>query len=87
MAQEEKKTPVGKITHYFAKINVAIVVLSGTLKVGDNILIEGKQTQVRQTVESMEIEHKKVPSAQAGQSIGLQTKERVKEDDVVFIVS
>jgi hypothetical protein len=35
----------------------------------------------------MEIEHKKIPVAQAGQSIGLQTKDRVREDDVVFIVS
>jgi len=87
MAQVEKKTPVGRITHYFAKIGVAIVELTGTLKVSDTILVEGRQTQVRQTVESMEIEHKKIPVAQAGQSVGLQTKERVREGDVVFIVS
>jgi len=86
MAQE-KKVPVGKVTHFFSKIGVAIVELTGTLKVGDEILVEGKATQLRQKVESMEIEHQKVSVAEAGKSVGLKLTDRAREEDIVFVVS
>jgi len=35
------KELVGKVTHYYDKIGVAVVELSSKLKVGDNISIEG----------------------------------------------
>jgi len=86
MAQE-KKVPVGKVTYFFSKIGVAIVELTGTLKVGDEILVEGKATQLRQKVESMEIEHQKVSVAEAGKSVGLKLTDRAREEDIVFVVS
>jgi len=78
---------VGRITHFFPKITVAVVELKAPLKVGDRILIRGATTNLEQTVESMQIEHKPVQEAQPGQSIGLKVKDRVREKDVVYKIS
>jgi putative protease len=80
---EEKKI-VGKVTHFFNKISVAVVELSDTLRVGDEISIEGKVTNIRQKVDSMQVEHKNVEEAKKGQSIGLKVPEKVREGDVVY---
>ncbi|MEM2084143.1 MAG: translation elongation factor-like protein [Nitrososphaerota archaeon] len=81
---EEKRSEVGKVMHYYSKIGVAVVNLTNELRVGDEILIRGKSTELRQKVESMQIEHKNVEIAKAGQSIGLKVNERVKEGDIVY---
>ena len=78
------KKLVGKVRHYFSNINVAVIDLSSTLKVGDEISIEGSSTNVTQKVDSMQIEHKSVEEAKKGQSIGLKVADRVREGDVVF---
>jgi putative protease len=78
----EKKL-VGKVTHYYGKIGVAVVELEDELKVGDKISIEGKKTNIQQIVESMEIEHQKVQSA-SKTSIGLKTIDKVREGDLVY---
>ena len=84
---EKELTEVGKIIHFFTKINVAIVELTATLAVGDQILIKGPTTNVEEKVESMQIEHENVQKATRGQSIGLKVNDRVREQDVVYKVS
>ena len=81
---EEELLEVGRVTHYFTKISVAVVELSAPLAVGDRIRIKGPTTDFEQTVESMQIEHKNVERAEAGQSIGLKVRERVREKDRVY---
>jgi putative protease len=83
MADQEKKL-VGKITHYYGKIGVAVVELSDELSVGDTISIEGNVTNFQQTVDSMEIEHQQIKTAKAGDAIGLKVKEKVREGDSVY---
>lgn len=82
--EEEKKELVGKVSHYYGKISVAVVELEKELSVGDEISIEGKTTNLRQKVESMQIEHKNVKKAEAGQSIGLKVVDKVREGDLVY---
>jgi hypothetical protein len=81
---EENVIEVGHITHFFSKINVAVLELTAPLAVGDRILIKGPTTDFEQTVDSMQIEHANIPKAEAGQSIGLKMAEHVKERDVVY---
>jgi putative protease len=81
---EEEVEEVGKVTHFFAKINVAVVELTAPLAVGDTIVIKGPTTDFEQKVESMQIEHKNVQKAEAGQSIGLKVVERLREKDIVY---
>jgi putative protease len=76
---------IGEITHYFGKIGVAVIKLKGPLKVGDTIRIAGgEETDFKQEVESMEMEHKKIKTAKAKQSIGLEIKDKVREGYKVY---
>jgi putative protease len=79
---------VGKVTIFFAKPSVAAIeITSGTLAVGDQIRIKGATTNFDQKIESMEIDRKPVPSAGAGQSVGIKVKERVRPHDKVYKVA
>lgn len=82
---EEKQ--IGRVTHFFSKISVAIVELEDNLKVGDTIHIKGSTTDFQQKVESMQIEHDQVESASPGQAIGLRVDEHAREHDIVYKVS
>lgn len=81
---EENVIEVAHITHFFSKINVAVLELTAPLSVGDHILVKGPNTDFEQVVESMQIEHANIPRAEAGQSIGLKMTERARERDVVY---
>ncbi|MGQ9478009.1 MAG: translation elongation factor-like protein, partial [Candidatus Bipolaricaulia bacterium] len=71
----------GKVTHYFSRIGVGAIMLSGELKLGDKIRIKGATTDFEQLVESMQIEGRPVEQAGPGDSIGLKVKEKVREGD------
>ena len=81
---EEEIKEVGRITHYYPKIGVAIVELKATLNMGDRILLRGITTSFEQTVETMQIQHKDIKSAEAGQMIGLKVRDRVREGDIIY---
>ena len=81
---EEELVEIGRITHFFSKINVAVIELKAPLKVGDTIVIKGPTTDSQQVVDSMQIEHQNVQTALAGQSIGMKVPQRVRETDAVF---
>ena len=81
---EEEIIEIGRITHFFSKINVAVIELKAPLKVGDTIVVKGPTTDFQQVVESMQIENKNVQTGEAGQSIGLKVIQRVRETDVVY---
>ncbi len=83
----EELQEVGKVAHFFTKISVAVIDLKAPVSVGDKIVIKGPTTNLEQTIESMEIEHEKVTRAEAGQSIGLRVKDRVRENDTVYKTS
>jgi len=76
---------VGKITHYFGKIEVGIVeITKGSLAVGDTIHIKGGSSDFEQSVDSMQIEHEQVEKAKKGDVIGLKVKDKVREGDEVY---
>lgn len=75
---------IGKVTHYFGNIGVAVIELTDTLKIGDTIRITNATVDFTQTVESMEIEHKKVQEAKAGEAVGLKVNQKVKEGYKVY---
>lgn len=83
MVEGEKKL-VGMVVNYLANISVAIIELNDTLTVGDKISIEGATTNLQQTAESMQIEHKAVQKANKGESIGLKTTGRCRKGDNIY---
>ncbi len=82
MAERE----VGKVTHYYSNIGVAIVEVTDTIRVGDKIHIQGATSDFEQEIGSMQIEHETVETAELGQAIGLKVDEKVRGGDKVFVV-
>ncbi|HUV72486.1 MAG TPA: U32 family peptidase C-terminal domain-containing protein [Clostridia bacterium] len=78
---------VGKVTHYFDKIGVAVVELTDNLAVGDNIKVVGQGDEFTMTVSSMQVEHEQIEQAKKGDTVGLKVDQPVKEDYEVYRVS
>ncbi len=83
MPEEE----IGKVKDYFAKIGVAGIDLTGTLRVGDTIHIVGHTTDLEEVVGSMQIEHEQVEEAKAGDAIGIKVSDRCRDGDTVYKVT
>lgn len=76
---------IGKITHYFSDIEVAVIDLVAPLKEGDTIrVVGGQETDFDQKVSSMQIDHKEVKLAKKGDSVGTKIKEKVHDGYKVF---
>ena len=86
-ASTEKKHFVGKVVHYFDKVNVAAIKLVSELKVGDKISIIGNTTGIiNSKVDSIEVKNKKVEKAGKGNEIGIKVPEKVRKNDEVYII-
>ncbi|MBU1112513.1 MAG: hypothetical protein KKH93_01385 [Candidatus Omnitrophica bacterium] len=77
---------IGVVDHFFSKISVGIIKLSGALKVGDTIHFKGKQADFSQTIESMRIEFDNVTEAKAGDKVGIKVSQPVHASDKVYKV-
>ena len=75
---------IGKVTHYLGKIDVAIIKLTGTLKVGDKIYLQNESGLFLQEVSEIQIERIPVMRAISGDHIGLKTSEPVIVESSVF---
>ena len=83
--EQAEEMQVGKVTHYFTKIGVAVIeVTDGSIKVGDEIHIKGHTSDFKQKVTSMQIEQDKIEMAETGQSIGMKVNEPVRANDLVY---
>ena len=77
---------VGKVTHYFDKISVAVVEALATLKVGDKIKITGHDQEFEQKIDSMQVEHENIQKAKKGDNFGMKVDQPVKKGDEVYKV-
>ncbi len=83
MPEEE----VGVIVKFFAKPSVAAVEAKSGIRVGDRLHYQGATTDFTEVVESMEVDNQPVEAAKPGDLIGIQVKERVRENDKVLRVT
>ena len=83
----EENKQIGKITHYFSNIEVAVIALTDILKTGEKIrIVGGEETDFIQTVGSMEVEHQKVTEAKVNDAVGLKVDEKVRDGYKVYRV-
>jgi putative protease len=76
---------IGRITHYFSNIEVAVIKLTAPLKKGDKIrIIGGQETDFDQKVGSMQVEHKDVKLAKKGVDVGMKVNEVVRDGYKVY---
>lgn len=78
-------TKLGVVTHYFDKIQVAVISLTDSdLKSGDQIHLGDDITGFTQTVDSMQVDHLNIGSAPQGSEVGLKVDSPVKKGDLVL---
>ena len=53
----------------------------------DNLLIEGASTRIEFTLESMELNHQRIDSAQCGAIVGIRVPGRVGPNDVIYRIT
>ncbi len=80
------KNLVGVVTHFFDKISVAVIEVKAPVAVGDQISIEGPQTNFKMKISSMQVEHKPIKKAKKGDDIGMKTPKPVRAKDLVYKV-
>ena len=78
--------PIGKVTHFFNHIKVAIVKFKLPVKLGTEVRLQGATTDFSTVIESMQYDHKPIKIAKKGQEVGIKLKKRVREGDMVYPV-
>jgi U32 family peptidase len=83
-----KKVYVGKILNYYKEIEVAHILMeSGEIKIGDNILIMGETTGVLEiNLEKMSVNDTDNDLAKRGDEITLKVPSIVKRNDKVYLI-
>lgn len=84
IVKKGKEKQVGKVTHFYDKINVAVIKLFAPLALGDKIKIRGGEIEFDQKVDSMEFDHLKIKKAKKGDEIGLKIAKEAREGYKVF---
>lgn len=78
---------VGKVTHFYDKIGVAVINLDSDLGSGDKIkFVRGGEELFEQDITSLQVEHEKIEKAKKGDVVGLKTDQPVKDGAEVFKV-
>jgi putative protease len=75
---------IGKVTHYYNHLNVAVISLTDNLKLGDMIHIVGHHTNFTERVASMEVDHQSVVWVSSGDNVAIKVLEGVHEHDKVY---
>ncbi len=77
---------VGIVTHFYPKVSVAAVRLVSDIRIGDEIIVEGKTSYSRQNIETMEKSGKKLERAEKGETVGIRLKDKARKNDSVYAV-
>jgi putative protease len=85
---EKKRKAVGIVTNYYPKQNAAAVrLLEEGLAVGDEIVVEGNTTYLKQSVSSLKKEGKNLIKAEKGDEVGLAVNNVVRKNDLIFLIN
>lgn len=76
--------PIGMVTHYYDRINVGVLKLSGPLRIGDRLRLKGKKGEFEQAIKSMQVEHQPIEVAAKGADLGLKVDQEVKVDAIAY---
>lgn len=83
-APAKKAKPIGKVTHYYTHIKVAIVKFKTNVRAGTELYFKGATTDFTEAAKSMQFDHEPVTIAKKGKQIGIKLKKRVREGDLVY---
>ena len=76
---------LGEVVAFFRIPVVAVIkVAKGSVKAGDQIWIKGHTTDLKQTISSMQVNHKPIGEARKGDEFGLKISARARRGDRVY---
>ena len=78
---------IGRVTHYYNHLHVAVLQLTSVLKIGDKIHVTGHATDFTEHVASMQVDHHAVERVKAGDDVAIKVIEPVHPHDVVYRVT
>ena len=78
---------IGEVVHYYPKAHAAAVRLDdGELHAGDTIRILGHGHELTEPVTSLELDHHRISTGHAGETIGVAVDAPVREHDAVYLL-
>lgn len=87
-ASEKQRRAVGIVENYYPKQKAAaVMLLEEGLAIGDEIIIEGNTTYLRQQVRSLKKEGEVLEMAEKGDLVGLAVSGKVRKNDRIFIIT
>jgi energy-coupling factor transporter ATP-binding protein EcfA2 len=78
------RTIVGRVADYLPKIGVAVVEVRQPFSVGENLMIEGTTTCMRMLLKSVELDRKRISTAEPGATVGIKVPDKVRPNDLVY---
>jgi len=86
-ASRNKRLAVGVVVNYYPKqMAAAVKLLEEGIKIGDEIIIEGSTTYLKQQVKSLKKQGKYLTTAEKGVEVGLAVEGIVRRNDRIFII-
>ena len=76
---------IGKVIHWFDKLNVAVVRLDAPLKVGDTVKISKGENEIEEIVSSMQVDHADVSSGKKGDEVAIKLSGKTKAGATVSL--
>jgi len=79
-------TRIGTVSHFFDRISVAVIELTGKLRLGDTVHFLGTSTDFKQEVTSLQIEHQTVSEAGPGE-VAMKTIQPAHPNAAIFKIT
>ena len=73
-----KSNSIGKVVHWYDKIDVAVVKLTKSLKVGDSIKVKHGDDEFEDSVVSMQLDHEPIKAGKKGQEVAIKLSKQAK---------
>lgn len=82
--RQKSAKPIGKVTHFFGNIRVAIVRFNQKVSAGTELRFKGATTDFKEVAKSMQYDHEPIGVAPKGKQVGIKVKKKVREGDLVY---
>ncbi len=77
--------PIGKVTHYYNRISVAIAKFHKAVPIGAVVAFKGSTTDFKTKIASMQLDHESIAKAPKGKEVGIKVNKPVREGDEVYL--
>ena len=85
--EKKAEKEIGKVSHWYDKLGVAVISLKSSLKVGDRVKVKKGDEEFEETVSSMQLDHEAVSSGKKGHEVAVKLSKKAKEGASVYLAS